>query len=253
MKVSKSITVVVLFVQTWTWTFRFLWLWSCVVGLLVPYVLTDRSATILGGKQFKTIYLEPLDPLRWRHSDPSFETSQTANPNLITLSHPRQLNRHNSAVRPSGFMYVSVFLVWLWHFMIYYPVVGNTAQVGMLLPSGRWVICWFILMCWLAFRSWQLLPLSRISAQCWMTNVRAWWCWTRCAILVWKYWMACRSLPVMYPTSKVRQSLSVCKKSAYTVPSCSPLSPQKPTPGPNVRCMLTACVWGDVSFCIRIL
>ena len=33
-----------------------------------------------------------------------------------------------------------------------------------------------------------------------------------------------------------------CKKSAYTVPSCSSLSPQKPTPGPNVRCMFTACV-----------
>jgi len=177
MKVSKLIKVVVQFVQTWTWTFRFSWLWSCVVGLLVPYISKDHSATILGVKQFKTIYLGPLDPLRWRHSDPSFELSDHHPQPNHTLSHPTHLNHHNSAVRTSSFMYVSVFLISLWHFIIYDPVVGNTAQLGMLLPSGGWV------MCWLAFRRWQLLLPSRMSAQCCMMKLRAWWCWTGCAIL----------------------------------------------------------------------
>jgi hypothetical protein len=63
------------------------WLWSCVVGLPVSYISKDHSATILGLKQFKNIYLGPLDPLRWRHSDPLFETSQTTNPNPITQFH----------------------------------------------------------------------------------------------------------------------------------------------------------------------
>jgi hypothetical protein len=87
MKVSKLIKVVVLFLQTWTWTFRFSWLWGCVVGLLVPYILKNHSATILGFKQFRTIHLGPLDPLRWRHSDTSFERPETTNPNLITQCH----------------------------------------------------------------------------------------------------------------------------------------------------------------------
>jgi len=139
MKVTKLIKVVVQFVQTWTWTFRFSWLWSCVVGLLVPYILKDHSATILGVKQFKTIYLGPLDPLRWRHSDPSEPSDHQPKPNH-TVSRPRHLNCHNSAVRTSCFMYMSVFFISLWHFIIYDPVVGNTAQLVMLLPCGRWVM-----------------------------------------------------------------------------------------------------------------
>jgi hypothetical protein len=87
MNVSKLIKVVVQFVQTWTWTFRFSWLWSSVVGLPVPYISKDHSATVLGVKQFKTIYLGLLDPLRWRHSDPSFEMSETTNPKLFTHCH----------------------------------------------------------------------------------------------------------------------------------------------------------------------
>jgi len=142
-----------------------------------------------------------------------------------TVSHPRHLNHHNSAVRTSSFMYVSVFLISLWHFIIYDPVAGNTAQLVMLLPSGRWVISWFVLMCWLAFRRRQLLPPSRMSAQCCMTKLQAWWCWTRCDVLVWKCWIARRSLPVMYPSIRVRQSVSACNKSAYTVPRCSSPSP----------------------------
>jgi len=54
------------------------------------------------------------------------------------MSHSRLLNHHNSAVRISSFMYVSVFLISLFHFIIYDPV-GNTAQLGMRLLSGRWV------------------------------------------------------------------------------------------------------------------
>jgi len=225
MKVSKLIKVVVQFVQTWTWTFRFSWLWSCVVGLLVPYISKDHSATILGVKQFKTIYLGPLDPLRWRHSDPSFELSDHHPQPNHTLSHPTHLNHHNSAVRTSSFMYVSVFLISLWHFIIYYPVVGNTVHLGMLLLSGRWVLWWFVLMCWLVFWRRQLLPRSCISLPCCMTKVRAWACWTGCAILVWKCWMACCSVPIMYPSSRVRQSVCVCKKSAYSLPRCSSPSP----------------------------
>ena len=56
--------------------------------------------------------------------------------------------------------------------------------------------------------------------------------------LVWKCCMACRSLPIMYPSSRVRESVSVCKKSAYTITRCSSPSPQKPTTVPNVCCML---------------
>ena len=67
------------------------------------------------------------------------------------------MNHHNSAVRTSSFMYVSMFLISVWHFIIYDPV-GNTAQLGMLLLSGRWVMSWFILMCSLAFQRQQQLP-----------------------------------------------------------------------------------------------
>ena len=139
-------------------TFRFSWLWSCVVGLLIPYISKDHSSTILGVKQFKTIYLGPPDPLRWRHSDPSFEPSDHQSKPIHTLSHPRHLNCHNSTVRTSSFMYVSVFLISLWHFIIYDLVVGNTAQLGMLLPYGRWVMCCFILMFWLVFGGGSYCP-----------------------------------------------------------------------------------------------
>jgi hypothetical protein len=37
-------------------------------------------------------------------------------------------------------MYVSVILISLLHFIIYDPVVGNTAQLGMLLLFGRCVL-----------------------------------------------------------------------------------------------------------------
>jgi hypothetical protein len=37
--------------------------------------------------------------------------------------------------------------------------------------------------------------------------------------------MARRSLPIMYTSSRVRQSVSVCKKLTYTVPRCSTPSP----------------------------
>ena len=77
---------------------------------------------------------------------------------IHTVSHPIHLNHHNSAVRTSSFMYVNMFLISLWHFIIYDPVVGNTAQLGMLLPSGRWVMCWFILLCWLAFGGGSYCP-----------------------------------------------------------------------------------------------
>jgi hypothetical protein len=127
---------VVQFVQTWTWTFRFSWFWSCVVGLPVPYISKDHSATILEVKQFKTIYLGPLDPLIWRHSDPPFELSDPQHKPHHTLSHLTHLNCHNSAVRTSRFMYVSVFFISLRHFIIYDLVVGNTAQLGMLLLCG---------------------------------------------------------------------------------------------------------------------
>ena len=73
------------------------------------------------------------------------------------MSHARLLNHQNSAVRISSFMYVSVFLISLSHFIIYDPVC-NAAQLGMRLPSGRWVMCWFVLICCLAFQRWQLLP-----------------------------------------------------------------------------------------------
>lgn len=76
--------VVVLYVHAWTWTFRFSWSWSCVVGSLVPYVSKDHNATIFRVRQFKTIYLGWLDCWRWSHSDPTFETLETTNPNLIT-------------------------------------------------------------------------------------------------------------------------------------------------------------------------
>ena len=121
------------------------------------------------------------------------------------MSHPRFLDHHISAVRTSSFMYVSMFFISVWHFIIYDPI-GNTAQLGMLLPSGRGVMCWFVLMCYLAFQRRQLLPLSRMSAQCCMTKLWAWWCWTRCAIHVWKRWMACRSLPVIF----TRKTHSLC-------------------------------------------
>jgi hypothetical protein len=84
--------------------------------------------------------------------------------------------------------------------------------------------------------------------------VQAWWCWTRCTILVWKCWMACGMSFIANNVSfKQGKTVCECKKSECSVPRCSSPSPQNPTLWPNVWCMLTACVWGDVSFCIRIL
>ena len=141
-----------------------------------------------------------------------------------TVSHPRHLNRHISAVRISSSMYVNVFLISLWHFIIYDPVVGNAAQLGMLLPSGRWVMCWLVLMCCLGFQRRKLLPPKPYV----------------CPVLHDEFvgimmldQMRHPCLEVLDGMSfiasvsfgRVRQSVSVCRKSAYTVHRCSSPSP----------------------------